>query len=164
MLAVPAQIAYAVDDVVTAARWWSERGVGPFFVARHIELRDVRVKGFPGTFDHSSAYAQWGAVMLELVCHHGGAESLAGIRGLHHVAFFVDDLGDAGTALDAAGFPEVLHASTAAGVSFAFHDARAELGHLIEVYERAPRLVQFYDMVRRAAEGWDGRDPVRVLS
>lgn len=162
-LGAPVQIAYAVDDVVAAARRWSERGVGPFFVARHIELRDVRVNGVADSFDHSSAYAQWGEVMVELLCHHAGAEPLRDIRGLHHVAHFVDDLRSAQEALTARGWPEVVYAETPAGVSFAFHDARHELGHLVEVYEPVDHIRRFYGMVRDAANGWDGRDPVRIL-
>ena len=46
---------------------------------------------------------------------------------------------------------------------FAFHDGLDERGHLIEIYERTTALERFYDMVRDAAAGWDGADPVRRL-
>ena len=56
------------------------------------------IRGTPGTFDHSSAYGQWGAIMVELVEDHGDGPSPVRDMfppdgsGLHHLAFFVDDL------------------------------------------------------------------------
>ncbi len=160
----PVQIAYAVDDVTEAAQRWSARGVGPFFVIEHIDVHHARVNGAPSTFDHSSAYAQWGSVMVELICQHdGGGERIVGNSGIHHVAFFVEDFRAAAGELTASGLDEVLYAETATGMPFAFHDARAERGHLIEIYERTEQLAWFYDMVRGAADVWDGSDPIRLL-
>ena len=164
MLAAPVQIAYAVDDVVAAAQRWTAHGVGPFFVLEHIEVRNVRVHGAPATFDHSSAYAQWGPLMVELICQHdAGPTPVVGTSGVHHVAHFVDDFGAATRALTAQGDVEVLYAETSSGMPFAFHDARREYGHFIEIYERTERLGRFYEMVRDASIGWAGTDPVRRL-
>lgn len=169
-LGPPVQIAYAVRDVHAAARRWVDRrGVGPFFVVEHIAVSDVLYRGIPATFDHSSAYAHWGGVMVELVCDHTNGPSPvadvvgAGGEGLHHVAHFVDDFVLSADRLAMAGYPQALFARTAAGLPFAFHDATAELGHMIEIYEGTPQLRAFYAMVVEAAARWDGRDPVRVL-
>ena len=158
------QLAYAVDDVERAALTWTARGIGPFFVRDHIELVNVRVHGNPATFDHSSAFAQWGDVMIELIRQHdGGPEPIVGTTGMHHVAHFVDDFAAASALLHDGGRPEVLYAETSNGMPFAFHDARTDRGHLIEIYERTAALGRFYDMVRGAAVGWDGTDPIRHL-
>jgi hypothetical protein len=158
----PVQLAYAVPDVRVAAARWIADGVGPFFVLDHIEVRDVRVRGEPGAFDHSSAYAWWGGLMVELIQQHdGGPAPLVGTSGLHHVAFFVDGRDDAATDLVRRGAPELLFATTAGGLSFAFHDARRTHGHLIEIYEPTARITGFYDMVRDASRGWSGDDPIR---
>lgn len=160
----PAQIAYAVEDVHRAARRWTNRGIGPFFVREHIDVVDVRVRGLPSTFDHSSAYAWWGSVMVELICQHdGGTAPLVPTGGLHHVAHFVDDVAVMGAALVAGGNAEVLYARTPTGVAFSMHDTRAELGHYVEIYEPTPPLRAFYEMVRTAAQEWSGDDPIRVL-
>jgi hypothetical protein len=162
MLGGPVQIAYAVDDVVAAASRWAADGVGPFFVVEHIALDDVRVGGRPGSFDHSSAFAQWGAVMVELICQHdGGDDPIVPSGGLHHIAHFVDDFTAAGEWLTAQHLPEKLGARTNTGIQFAFHDARAVRGHFIEIYQRSEHLARFYEMVRSAAAGWDGADPLR---
>ena len=163
------QIAYAVDDVVEAAeRHARDYGMGPFFVSRHIPLASVTHRGQVGSFDHSSAYGQWGSVMVELVCVHSATpvELATEVRrspGLHHMAYFVDDLDAEEARLEALGHPQVMLAATGSGVRFAFHRA-ANLGHFFELYEPSPGLLGFYAMVRDAAAGWDGSDPVRIVS
>jgi catechol 2,3-dioxygenase-like lactoylglutathione lyase family enzyme len=140
----PVQVAYSVSNVHDAAVSWTLRfGAGPFIIREHIELRIARVNGSNGVFDHSSAYGQWGDVMVELVQQH--TPPLGAEVGLHHCAYFVDDLGATQRRLTEAGFPEVLYAEVSpTGTAFAFHDARTELGHLIEIYEGAPGLRSFY--------------------
>jgi Glyoxalase/Bleomycin resistance protein/Dioxygenase superfamily len=163
------QVAYAVDDVDAGAHAFAERvGAGPFFVRRHIELARASRAGEPAVFDHSSAYGQWGAVQLELVHVHTAQPTLlADIverrAGIHHVAWFVSDVDAEQRRLAGFGWPEVLVAETASGLRFAFHDARAELGHLVEIYEPSDRLVAFYASVAEAAVGWSGDDPVRPV-
>jgi hypothetical protein len=162
------QIAYDVDDVHEAAAHHASRfGTGPFFVHDHIPLASVFHRGQPGVFDHSSAYGQSGGVMVELVCQHEVAP--ASLReqlrqrgaGIHHMAYFVDDLDLEAARLDSLGYPQAMLASTASGRRFAFHDAVADLGHLLEIYELDEGLGGFYRKVAEAADGWDGRDPVR---
>ncbi len=169
-LGSPVQIAYAVPDAARAAALWAETtGAGPFFVRSHIEVTDVVHRGIPSTFDHSSAYGQWGPVMVELVQDHGTGPSV--VRdlfdqhgsGLHHLGFFVVDADAAVDSLEVAGYPLVMSATTRGGVRFHFVDAIASHGHLFELYEPTDHLRGFYAMVADAAAGWDGRDPVRHL-
>jgi hypothetical protein len=102
--------------------------------------------------------------MVELIHQHDQvAEPIVGNAGIHHVAHFVNDFGEAAADLVAAGHAETLYAETATGMPFAFHDGGAERGHLIEIYERTAPLARFYEMVRDAGAGWDGADPVRHL-
>ncbi len=54
-----------------------------------------------------------------------------------------------------------MSARTAGGLDFCFVDTRPALGHMVELYEPIRRCCAFYTMVRVAAEGWDGVDPVR---
>lgn len=157
----PVQIAYAVGDVrAAAARWAVTTGAGPFVVADHIAVSSSRVHGAGASFDHSSAYGQWGPLMVELVAEHTPPIVAPG-SGVHHVAFIVESLASAMTWCEDQGWPEVLWAATATGQEFAFMDARAVLGHLVELYEPSDRLVAFYAAVAALADGWDGSDPVR---
>ena len=159
----PVQIAYAVDDVVGAAESWVARGAGPFFVRQHIPVSNSRMQGEPAAFDHSSAYGQFGEVMVELLCeHHPDADRIGPATGVHHMAFFVDDVAIAQQALTDHGWPEALYAE-AGTTPFAMHDAGSDLGHLIEIYHDSDGLLGFYDMVREAATNWDGTNPIRIL-
>jgi hypothetical protein len=167
-LGPPVQLAYVVDDVWTAAPAFAARfGAGPFFVNEHIPCTDVVHRGRPGTFDHTSAYGQWGTLMVELVMQHDARPSAIrdmyapGETGLHHIAYFVDDLDDTARRLEAQGYPQAQIAVAGGGTRFAFHDAVATLGHMFELYEPNDRLLGFYAMVAGAAQGWDGREPVR---
>ena len=146
-----AQIAHGVADPDAAgARWVERHGAGPFVVNHHIELVDVVHRGEPATLDHSSAYGRWGNGMGELIQVHDAepAGLLELVRtdraDVHHVAVFADDLDAAATHHEALGHREVVRASTSHGVRFAWFDARHELGHLVEVYERHELLTGFY--------------------
>jgi catechol 2,3-dioxygenase-like lactoylglutathione lyase family enzyme len=163
LLGRPVQVAYAVRDVeAAAARFAESTGAGPFFLNRHIAVTSTRVHGSPAPFDHSSAYGQWGDVMVELVEEHTPPIVEPG-SGVHHMAFFVDDTAAAVATCVAHGWPEALWADTSSGLSFAFCDAQADLGHLVELYEPRQRLLGFYAMIADAARGWDGSRPVREL-
>ena len=159
----PVQIAYAVTEVAAAAaRFAASTGAGPFFVIEHVALSEARVEGRPGTFDHSSAYGQWGAVMVEL-CEEHSHPRLVTPPSVHHLAYMVSDLCAAVAWCVANGWHETLFARTTGGQEFAFCDARAELGHLVEMYEPSDRLLAFYAMVAASATGWDGEHPVRAI-
>ncbi len=166
----PVQIAYFVSDVVaTAERMSATFGAGPFHVARHIELARGEHRGSECRFVHSSAYGQWGDLMMELVQQEVEGPSPfrdmygPGEEGLHHLAYFVPDL-DAAIAQGASsGMPLATRAATSGGVDFAFLDARSSLGHMIELYVPDERLTRFYGLVRDSAAGWDGTEPVRML-
>jgi catechol 2,3-dioxygenase-like lactoylglutathione lyase family enzyme len=107
--------------------------------------------------------------MIEFISQHGDAPSAlrdmyaAHERGMHHVATFVPDVRAAAAAYVAAGLELALEARTATGVEFTMVDTRALFGHMVEIYEPAAGLARFYEFVRKAAQGWDGRDPVRKL-
>jgi hypothetical protein len=162
-LGAPVQIAYGVTGLeAAAARFSASTGAGPFVMVEHIALRSARVRGTAGEFDHSSAYGQWGPIMVELVEEHTPALMAPG-SGVHHMAFMVPRLDDAAAWCEHQGWPELLRAETSGGQVFAFHDAREQLGHLVELYEPSDRLLGFYRSVATSAHGWDGTDPVRRL-
>jgi len=163
------QTAYLVGDIFAAARAWAERhGAGPFFVLEHIALTDVVHRGRPGVLDHSSAYGQLGAMMIELVQQNSEGPSAfrdlyaPGEQGLHHLATFAPDF-----EAELAGYQErgyqVASRALAGDVPFAFVDTSRDLGHMVEVYQDGPTIRGFYRMVSDAARDWDGRDPVRPL-
>ena len=145
----PVQVAYHVADPAEAAvRFARDYGWGPFYLMEHIALQEVRHRGAPGQFDHSSAYGQAGEMMVELVREHT-APLVPSPSGLHHMAFMVDSLSTGIDWCAQQGWPLTLHAQTGGGQEFVFCDARHDLGHFIEMYEPSDRLLSFYDHVRQ---------------
>lgn len=107
--------------------------------------------------------------MLELVQQEDNGPSPfrdlygPGQQGIHHLACFVEDLDSAIVGFEQRGLPLAARARATLGTEFAFIDATAQLGHMIELYVPDEGLTGFYDFVKTAAMDWDGRDPVRTL-
>jgi catechol 2,3-dioxygenase-like lactoylglutathione lyase family enzyme len=167
------QIAYFVPDVRAAALAHAKAfGSGPYFVADNIPLATTLHRGREAVFDHSSAYGQWGEMMVEFMQQNNPGPSVlhdmypegSGRQGLHHLAILVDNLDRAEKALNDAGFPTALRASMTDGFTFLMIDTVAVLGHMIELYEKAPRMIGFYDFVRDAAKDFDGKDIIRNIT
>lgn len=151
----PVQIAYAVpssEELGSVADEFRRRtGAGPFLIVEHIELESVTINGSPASFDHSSAYGQWGSLMVELVQEH--TVPLAGrTSGVHHLAFMVDSLDSSIEMCRQNGWPVILDAATSGGLRFVFCDARANHGHLVEMYEPTSALQDFYERIRGLAD------------
>ena len=167
-LGPPKQIAYAVPDAFEAAkRWVKDFGAGPFFVSEHIPVTDVVYRGSRSSFDHTSAYGQWGDIMVELVQDHGTGPSVVrdlysvDESGLHHLAFFVEDIDLATNSLIDLGF-ELGMTARAGPTIFNMIDATKTLGHFIELHEPNEALIGFYARVKEASINWDGEDPIRT--
>lgn len=165
------QIAYFTPDVRAAATEHAKLfGSGPYYIADNIPLSECHYRGAPGELDHSSAYGQWGEVMIEFVQQNTGAPSVfldlykPGESGLHHVALIVDDLDAAMKDYERAGFPAGLYAQVKNGTPFAMMDCVKTYGHFVELYEPTRALSGFYDLVRKAAADFDGRDLLRPIS
>ena len=166
------QVAYFVPDIITAAGDHAQRfGSGPFFVAEHIPLRRALYRGREAALDHSSAYGQWGEVMIEFVQQNNPGPSAfhdlyaegSGRSGFHHVALIVDSLAIARREFGVGGLTEALYAEMNDGFPFVMIDAVARYGHMIELYEAVATLTGFYAMVRDSARGFDGADPIRHI-
>jgi hypothetical protein len=160
------QLAFAVDDVRAAAQSHHVTfGSGPFFVVDHVALQTVSHRGAPAHFDHSSAYGQWGSVMVELIAVHScqptSLRNTMPTTGLHHSAHMVSDID---VAVASVGATIELDAVTASGLRFVMCTPADNQGHLIELYSPSQRLLQWYATVANAAIDWDGSDVVTTIS
>ena len=97
----PVQVAYFVNDIREAAsKMAAITGAGPFFILENVELQWSEHRNTPCDFVHSSAYGQWGDIMLEFVQQENDGPSAfrdmyaGGEEGIHHVACFVDSIDD----------------------------------------------------------------------
>lgn len=164
------QVAYHVTDVRQAAERMHEQfGAGPFILSENILLESAQHRGEPTDFVHTSAYGQWGNVMVELVRQEDDSLKTpfrdmyaADEEGLHHTAIFVDSFNEAVKHFEGKGFELATRCKTrTGGVEFGFIDATKSLGHMIEIYEASPALLSFYDMIRQMSIDWDGTDLIR---
>jgi catechol 2,3-dioxygenase-like lactoylglutathione lyase family enzyme len=163
-------VGYFVEDLETAvAGAVATFGMGPFFRMEHAPFDSVTYAGEPAAYDHSSAFGQWGDIRVEFTVAHS-CEPAAfrdrmvtppGVLG--HVGILVDDLDAASAKLIAQGLP--LYSTGIIGPVVAnWHDARATLGHSIELLRRGPEISGMYTALRAAADTWDGvTDPIRPM-
>jgi hypothetical protein len=158
----PVQIAYFVNDIREAAKRMSSiTGAGPFYVIDNIELEWSEHRNSPCDFVHSSAYGQWGNIMLELVQQEDDGPSPfrdmygVGEEGIHHVACFVDSIEETLKQYEELGYPLATRAKAKVGTEFAFIDTRKLMGHMLEIYVPDETLSGFYDLVKDASLGWD---------
>lgn len=167
------QLAYFCADVREAAlAHYRAFGSGPYFVADNIPLGSSVHRGQPHLFDHSSAYGQWGEVMIEFVQQNNPGPSAmhdlfpegSGRWGLHHAALWVDDVDAEIARLEDQGFPLAQRSVMKDGFVFAFVDTSAAYGHMLELYAPRPSLTGFYKMVADAAQGWQGGDVLIPLA
>jgi hypothetical protein len=162
------QLGFVVPDIEAAARHWHEKvGVGPFFLLEHVQFAEAWYRGRPLAVDMSVALAQWGAVQVELIQQFNSAPSIysefagGAAGGLQHVGVMSDSVPDHLSRLQAAGIEPVQWGSTANGIRFAYIATDHHPGGMIELIEHGPAIDRFFDMVRRAAVDWDGREPLR---
>lgn len=167
------QVAYFCPDVRAAALDHHRRfGSGPYFVAEHIPVASSVHRGVERPFDHSSAYGQWGELMIEFVQQNNPGPSAmhdlypegSGRSGLHHVALFVEDVDAEAARLAADGFATAQRSVMKDGFVFAFVDTSAVFGHMLELYAPVPSLTGFYAMVSKAARNYRGGDVLTTIS
>lgn len=166
------QNSYVVPDIDAAlARWTGRLGVGPFYIYRHLDLGPVTYRGQPARLDASFALAQAGDIEIELIQQHNDAPSAyrdafaADRGGFHHVGAWVEDFDAVKARYDALGYPAVTTGGAPdIGGRFAYMDARADLGVMVELVEQRQDLLDFQLMLTKAARDWDGTDPVREVT
>jgi len=163
-------IGYVVDDLRTGVeRFGAAFGAGPFFGMEHIAFDEVTFRGEPAVYDHSSAFGQWGPIIVELTQVHDAQP--AGLRrslispgaGVGHVAWLADSLEDEISRLGAAGLVP-FHTGRTGPASAVWFDGRPVFGHPVEVLRRSEELLRFYAMVHEASVRWDGTDPLRIMT
>ena len=163
-------IGYVVEDLRSGAEHFAATlGAGPFFGMEHIEFEEVTFQGEPAVYDHSSAFGQWGPIIVELTQVHDAQP--AGLRGslvapgagIGHVAWLADSLDDEVARLRRIGLTP-FHAGRTGPASAVWLKGGPLFGHPLEVLQRREKLEGFYATIREASVGWEGADPLRILT
>ncbi len=159
------QQAWVVDDLEHAARRFSATlGIGPFFTADYRAERfvDVEYRGRPGTLQMRTAISYAGSVQIELVqpttaeptCYRDSVP--AGRDGFHHVCFWSVDLERDTADYVARGCVVANRGRLRDGPGFAYLDATAQLGCMIELLEYSAELAALFERWRETCARWDG--------
>lgn len=163
------QNAWVVDDLDASINKWIDfYGVGPFFVMDHIQLANVHHRGSPIDLDISVAIAQAGPVQIELIKQHNSGPSAyrdmyaEGENGFHHQCIYSHDFEADTAAFEAAGYATATSGQAPIGdLKFAYFDTRSDFNIFMEVVTPEPDFLARGEMIKDAAKGWDGSDPIR---
>jgi len=167
------QIAWVVDDLDAAVRFWQQTAqVGPFFTGEHVGgiFTEATHRGSPVEVDISCAIAQSGQVQIELIKQHGRAPSpyrdvyAEGESGLHHLCHLVDDVDAECRSYQERGIEVVMRAVVAGQTPVAYLDTRPMIGCMTELMGRGGIVADMFAAAAAAATDWDGTDPIRYLS
>jgi methylmalonyl-CoA/ethylmalonyl-CoA epimerase len=170
-LGEPHHYAYVVDDIeATVNRLVDQFGAGPFFLIEGVPLENVLSRGEPAEFAHNSAFGSYGGGAIELIETVSLApkrveQGFSGPRPrIHHVGYAVppSEVANLRSSLDERGLEQYL-SSQLGEVDNTLHDASAVLGHDIEILVDSDGLRDFFGMVKGAADGWDGSEPLRPV-
>lgn len=156
------QISYYVEDLEKAARQHSALfGSGPFFYMDPIS-QVATYKGEEVEIIMHTAFGQFGGLQIELVqvLSEANPYEEMGHYGFHHFSNWVDDYDAAIEQFAEAGFEPLFTMTSGQGLRVAYMDTYSTWGHYLEIH--AP-IEGFWNMIRTAAENWDGKDLWRKL-
>ena len=167
------QVAYVVKDLEATMHDMVKQGIGPFFYTENRVLDDFRYRGTDSKVEMACALGNSGSMQIELIQQLNDAPSMfkdfidAGHEGVQHVAYWTDDYQ---ALLDHAlsigyvvgqegifGAPEPYQPAP-----FCYFEPPVP-GPAIELADTSGMLGPFFTMIRDAAQGWDGSDPIRPM-
>lgn len=162
--------AFVVPDIKAAMQEVIDDGIGPFYLMDHI-TPDARYRGTRNNPCISAAFVNSGDMQFEFIQPHDDTPSAfreflerKPEGGLHHIAYWVDDIGDAVKDAQGQGFAcntvqEFVHPDGTAYEIYLEPLGKPE-AKLIQIMVDSP-VKAFFEGVRQAAESWDGSNPVR---
>jgi methylmalonyl-CoA/ethylmalonyl-CoA epimerase len=163
------QLAFVPGDFDGTLKFWTETmGAGPFFVIAGNKPEWAQYRGVDTLPEITMAVGHWGDMQIEVIKQTSDAHSpyrdwrLSGAEGLHHVCVVVDDIAASRRACVDAGC-DVIFDGRFGDTHWSYVDTGGGPGTILEMIQHAPPSRALMDMVRTAARGWDGQDPIRML-
>lgn len=165
----PVQIAYLVEDIdVAMGHWLRHAGLGPWTCFRNIEL-DTHFDGRDFTLRIHEALAYMGDLQIQLVQSRNEPDEptpyqpyvAAGRWGVHHVAFFSDDVDADVARARTQGFERTCSMKDKSGYRYFYCQSVAMPDVWIEFLEAYPELREIFARGIADAAAWDGSDPIR---
>jgi hypothetical protein len=162
------QIAFVPEDFDAALKHWTEvMGVGPFFLLEKMTLEGMTYRGAPSDCVFTLAIGYWDDLQVELIRQDNDSPSIyremPNHGAMHHVCLITDDLAQAKATALASGAQMLVEAKIGADGGVFYADAGGYPGGIVEVLQPATGMLDMFAMIRDAARGWDGSDPIRRL-
>ena len=163
------QLAYVPSDFDAAIRHWTKvMGAGPFFLLPDVSLPGGTYLGEPSDPVFTMALGYWGDLQIELIRPENDATSLyrgdyAVGEGLHHVCILVDSIAQARERCDEVGAKIIFEAPVGEAGGVIYADPGTGPGTLVELLQPQAGTRELFAMMRDAAKGWDGSEPLRAL-
>ena len=163
------QVAYLVEDIDVAMKHWLENaGLGPWTCFRNIEL-ETSFDGVDFTMRIHEALAYMGELQIQLVQSLDPPETVtpyqdylsAGRWGVHHMAFFAEDIDATIAQAKAQGYKRTCSMRDKGGYRYYYCQSEAMPDVWIEFLESYPDLHGIFRDGIAAAANWDGKDPIR---
>ncbi len=167
----PFQYAWHVPDLETAIDYWANIvGVGPFFINEvdSNTMEGFTYRGGDGNLQMRIAWAQGKEGQIELIevtskdpnVYHDLVDPEK--SALHHIGIWSDDYQKDKALLISQGFEVVMDMGV--NTNICYFDTSAQNGSMLELIERNEGIVGLFDMIRQAAESWDGTKPARTIA
>jgi hypothetical protein len=163
------QIAFVPQDFDGMIQHWLDKGAGPFFVLQNNQAEWTAAYGVEQDIVLDIALGNWGGMQIEIIRQKSGGLSIysewfdASKEGVHHTCVMVDDLAKARRLAQDKGF-EVVHEGRHFGPEWIYIDTKGGDGTLLEILCMPGGTAGLAEMTRAAAQGWDGSDPIRILT
>jgi hypothetical protein len=164
------QVGYVVKDIEKAMAHWVGLGVGPWFYKEEVGSTEFRYYGKPSRLPRLSiALANSGDLQIELIQQRDDAPTLyldtlaRNGECAQHIAYWTMDGFDAMCRqLLEQGYVEGHAGRMGANRGRYAYFIHTELpSAMFEISESTGGKAEYFDEIRRASQGWDGKDPIR---
>jgi hypothetical protein len=168
----PGQLGHVVADIHTAMQHWvSTLDAGPFYTFSEPVRRPAIFRGQRVDVSFLMAFTYFGETQLEFIQPLDRTPSpyteflAAGGEGFHHILYWVEpeDYDTVVQRLHGSGFKTIFSVTPDAPHPPIYLEAPKPFGLLTEIAIADPVRHRAYAEMRRAAQDWDGSDPVRIF-
>ena len=162
------QMAYVVEDMEEAIAFWiRDAHVGPWFLLESFTGADHVYRGAPSTADVRIAVSFAGHMNIELIQPKDENPSVyrelidRSGPGFHHIGVSSADVEAEIAEYEARGYELAFRAGVPSGGSVAYMDGGRDKPGFVELIPATEGMDEMFTRYWRAAQGWDGEDPIR---
>ena len=154
-----------VPNIDQAMRHWLARGIGPFYIEKHISP-SCEINGEKAEVDISAAFAYSGYQQIEVIVQHNDAPTIYKQYldkhpegGLQHLAVWCDNIEEK---LAQIGGDWVVQQRY--GDSHAYLDNKKASGTMIQLMAHSEAIDTMFGFIKDGSDAWDGvTNPIRTI-